>query len=524
MSQRPHQQRPRATRDAAHAQPATTGPTGTSLTALSAVLNAAPTVQRLTSLATNRTGLPDPLKAGVEAMSGVAMDHVRVHRNSTKPAQLNAHAYAQGSDIHLAPGQEKHLPHEAWHVVQQAQGRVKPTMQMKAGVPINDDTALEEEATTMGERAAAMPAQRMTEEEDQTLTKAPAGSAMEAAQRAVIVGGISYTHASRNMNSLFNDVVAPVFEKAGFKMYGLKSQLVAFVKEYRETEEEFASDKAFVDAFYQCVKDKTRKTRGAPTPVLKKFDVSSLSRPKWPTDYKTKLNVQIGDNIRHVVRNATLKRALVVEKQRLQHLSIDQQKRHFSQMAGALGAPITEESTIDVVIRAIYKKLYLNETNLFAGDGPTNQIIGFASDPIRALGAELLGMDGDVSVLDVDKRISEALFAAMEKVRADSGYKQLIVNDIQIIVQDALHSLIAANEGKEGEARLMVPAEVVGDLVDDMGLNFGFDLIDGRRDENSEGIGERQARLIKVEQALQIFNASKGQGQDLTAIFKAFLT
>ena len=30
----------------------------------------------------------------------------------------DALAYAQGSDIHLAPGQEQHLPHEAWHVVQ----------------------------------------------------------------------------------------------------------------------------------------------------------------------------------------------------------------------------------------------------------------------------------------------------------------------------------------------------------------------------------------------------------------------
>lgn len=35
--------------------------------------------------------------------------------------------YSQGTDIHIGPGQEKHLPHEAWHVVQQKQGRVKPT-------------------------------------------------------------------------------------------------------------------------------------------------------------------------------------------------------------------------------------------------------------------------------------------------------------------------------------------------------------------------------------------------------------
>jgi len=81
------------------------------------------------------------------------MSGVRVHRNSSKPAALQAHAYAQGQDIHLGPGQEKHLPHEAWHVVQQAQGRVRPTMQMKAGIPVNDDASLEREADLMGRQA-----------------------------------------------------------------------------------------------------------------------------------------------------------------------------------------------------------------------------------------------------------------------------------------------------------------------------------------------------------------------------------
>lgn len=98
----------------------------------------------------NDTGLPDNLKSGIENLSGMSMDDVKVHRNSDKPAQLNAHAYAQGSDIHLASGQEKHLPHEAWHVVQQKQGRVKPTMQMKGKVNINDDAGLEKEADLMG--------------------------------------------------------------------------------------------------------------------------------------------------------------------------------------------------------------------------------------------------------------------------------------------------------------------------------------------------------------------------------------
>jgi len=101
----------------------------------------------------NNTGLPDNLKSGIENLSGISMDDVKVHRNSDKPAQLNAHAYAQGTDIHLAPGQEKHLPHEAWHVVQQKQGRVQPTKQLKGKVNINDDSGLEKEADVMGAEA-----------------------------------------------------------------------------------------------------------------------------------------------------------------------------------------------------------------------------------------------------------------------------------------------------------------------------------------------------------------------------------
>lgn len=101
----------------------------------------------------NNTGLPNQLKSGIESLSGMSMHHVKVHYNSDKPAQLQAHAYAQGSEIHVAPGQEQHVPHEAWHVVQQAQGRVRPTLQMEGGVAVNDDVGLEGEADLMGVRA-----------------------------------------------------------------------------------------------------------------------------------------------------------------------------------------------------------------------------------------------------------------------------------------------------------------------------------------------------------------------------------
>ena len=128
---------------------------------------AAPTIQRETEeeeplqrksdasvRAENKTGLPDLLKTGIENLSGLSLDDVRVHRNSPRPAELQALAYTQGTDIHLGPDEEEHLPHEAWHVVQQKQGRVRPTLQMKS-VAINDDAGLEKEADVMGARAAA---------------------------------------------------------------------------------------------------------------------------------------------------------------------------------------------------------------------------------------------------------------------------------------------------------------------------------------------------------------------------------
>jgi hypothetical protein len=100
----------------------------------------------------NKTGLPDNLKSGMENISGMSLDHVRVHYNSAKPAAVQAHAYAQGSHIHLGSGQEKHLPHELGHVVQQAQGRVAATTSV-AGVAVNDNPSLEHEADRLGAKA-----------------------------------------------------------------------------------------------------------------------------------------------------------------------------------------------------------------------------------------------------------------------------------------------------------------------------------------------------------------------------------
>lgn len=112
--------------------------------------------------APNQTGLPDGLKSKMEGTFGTNLDSIRVHKNSSFPAKVGAIATAQGNRIDIAPGHynpntstgQKLIGHEAWHTVQQSQGRVKPTMQMKSGHAINDDRGLEAEADAMGERLA----------------------------------------------------------------------------------------------------------------------------------------------------------------------------------------------------------------------------------------------------------------------------------------------------------------------------------------------------------------------------------
>ena len=101
--------------------------------------------------------LPAALRGGLESLSGIDLADVRVFRNAGEPARLGAGAYARGNEIYLGPGQERHLPHEAWHVVQQKQGRVRSTAEIQ-GQAVNDAPELEREADRMGSRAQRLAA------------------------------------------------------------------------------------------------------------------------------------------------------------------------------------------------------------------------------------------------------------------------------------------------------------------------------------------------------------------------------
>lgn len=448
----------------------------------------------------NETGMPSQLKAGLESLSGMDMSDVRVHRNSDKPAQLNALAYAQGNDIHLGPGQEQHLPHEAWHVVQQRQGRVRETMQM-AGVAVNDDAGLEREADLMGSKALHQTDPIGVRQ----LMRGPASPA-GAVQRVIEIGNSRYTHASRLVGDLYNDVVVPWLEKSGYKTYGIKSQMIEFI---RIADARFQNNEEFLDKFGGWLAQRKRKVKGGKeVPVLKKFDIQSMSRPNWPKDMKARLGVRAQDNIRHVIRNATLKNALDIEYKKYQ--DFENRKKRMIALASAVGVQ-TDGISIDAISSEIYRVVYLNEANLFSGDGPYNQVIGFAADKMQAYGNELLGYEDLVSPVTV-KEAAQAIIATAGKPIVNSA---TVVADLNQVV-DSLMMEYAKFD--------FVEAEELGDLILDIGLNFGFDLIDGRVQGDQENIGSRQGRLLECEMALRNFINSGGTSGDLLEIYKAFVS
>lgn len=179
----------------------------------------------------NKTGLPDDLKAGVEALSGFSMDDVRVHYNSSKPAQLQALAYTQGTEIHVGPGQEKHLPHEAWHVVQQMQGRVQPTVQMK-GVQINDDEGLEREADVMGKMTGYNQSLKKVTHGRQQGRNLSQTSPSNFVQRKLIIDNTEITKDKINKNSAYktrlNTAISEAARSYNLEPHQVKSLLTSW--------------------------------------------------------------------------------------------------------------------------------------------------------------------------------------------------------------------------------------------------------------------------------------------------------
>lgn len=109
----------------------------------------------------NRTGIPTQLKERLEQSTGVSLDDVRVNYNSGLPARLDALAYTKGNRVEIGSGQERHLPHELGHVVQQKLGMVRANAMHPSGEAMNTDQSLERQADEIGAGKRVAIAQRM---------------------------------------------------------------------------------------------------------------------------------------------------------------------------------------------------------------------------------------------------------------------------------------------------------------------------------------------------------------------------
>lgn len=114
----------------------------------------------LESALKSRIGLGDTaisrqldIVSSLEHRSGIDLSDTAVHFDSSKPAQIGAHAYAQGNSVYIGPGQERFLGHELTHVVQQKQGIVQSDSTI-GGLPVNTSEALEHAADAMSVTSA----------------------------------------------------------------------------------------------------------------------------------------------------------------------------------------------------------------------------------------------------------------------------------------------------------------------------------------------------------------------------------
>ncbi len=111
--------------------------------------------------ATTGDKMPAGTQKQMEQNLGADFSQVKIHQNSAQAEKVNAQAFTQGNDLHFAPGKydpssekgKELLGHELVHKVQQSEGRVQANTSV-AGMPVNNDHALEHEADTLGAKAA----------------------------------------------------------------------------------------------------------------------------------------------------------------------------------------------------------------------------------------------------------------------------------------------------------------------------------------------------------------------------------
>lgn len=94
----------------------------------------------------NQTNIPISIKSELEESSGVSLDNVRVKYNSSLPKSVGALATTKGTNIDIAPNQEKHLKHELGHAIDYLAGGNQQQTMKYSGEAIDSSQASEKRA------------------------------------------------------------------------------------------------------------------------------------------------------------------------------------------------------------------------------------------------------------------------------------------------------------------------------------------------------------------------------------------
>ena len=477
--------------------------------------------QDIVSVLRSRAGRGSALPAKVAGPMGAALDtdlsSVRIHADAdadTLARSVQATAFTYGSDIYFsqgsyAPGSaagQHLLAHELSHVAQHAH-RTHASAGSAPVIGRADDPAERDAEASAVSVVAAL--RRTAAQAPQPHHRDLRQPASPPALRRMTVAGTPIKPYGKTGKDLWEYA-----KNNMFSTYGTRD---TFLKEFCKSDDDYDTPAAFLVAFKQRLSE-----------LGKLRTLTSLTRPAWPSEYKDLLKFQGGDNIRHVVRNATLKKALLDDYEDTKLLfedafedMMDDTERalkieeelcdRYGKMADRLRVEVTARGSSERIVQDIYKALYLNLGNLFAGVGGDNQLIGFAADPVeeygrklRAKGYEEVSITG---VYDEMLRLIHNSYKAVVGRAAKSGTLDKLnelMNSIRQLLAARRQQWLDEVKGDMDDEDPTAPAALLAEDPIDFGANFGFDVLDER-----SGVGggpknsaRRNEILIRVETRL----------------------
>ena len=234
-----------------------------------------------------------------------------------------------------------------------------------------------------------------------------------------------------------------------------------------------------------------------------------LNRPKWPDDISEQS--ERGEDIRHIVRNATIKKSLQNELD--SQTDADMAHDMMNMLARDIGINDQVGKAPHLIMKAIYNKCYLNRGNLWSGPGAVNRAIGLMADPLMALGNAYREEPAiQITSQDVRQYFEEIWNTAKAKLAIVikngkrlnpqtqatffQGFDHWSKTFSDYLLQAQAQLIQNADEG-------MVSAYQIGTQLFEVGANLGFDTPD---------IHPNIRELIQVEQFLANYTGSDPDG------------